>query len=472
MRKTKIICTLGPACEDYETLKKMALAGMNCARINFSHGTHEEQLVRINNIKKLREELNIPLPILLDTKGPEIRFGNFEGKKVEVKEGDTFTILPDVNVLGDNTKGGVTFANLHRFMLPGVKILVDDGKVGLEVVDVTVEKEIVCKVLNDGFISNHKSLNVPQVDIKMPYLSDADISDIEFGLEHDIDIIAASFARSAYDILALRSLLGKHQKDDVMIIAKIENVKGIKNADEILAVSDGVMIARGDMGVEVDFDRLPTVQKELISKCYHAGKIVVTATQMLESMTSNPRPTRAEISDVANAVYDRTSVTMLSGETAAGKYPIEAIKTMSKISETAEEAIDFEARFYQHHLLLGKGITSAICSSAAEASFKVKAKAIIAVTKGGITAKKIAAYQPNCPIIAAVLSEKAYHQLGVVWGVVPYRAQELASTDEIIKNGIRIAVESGLVKKGDTVIITGSSAVGRGGTDMMQIYQI
>ena len=472
MRKTKIICTLGPACDDYEILKQMVEAGMNCCRLNFSHGTHEDQLVRINNIKKLRKELNVPLPILLDTKGPEVRFGNFEGGKVELKAGQEFTILPDVNVLGDNTKGGITYDKLYRYTLNGVKILVDDGKIQMMVKDVTEHKEIICEVLNDGVLANHKSLNVPNVDIKMPYLSDVDISDIEFGLENDIDIIAASFARNAYDILALRRLLGQHKKDDVMIIAKIENMQGIKNAEEILAVSDGLMVARGDLGVEVDFDRLPALQKELINKCYQNGKIVVTATQMLESMTNNPRPTRAEVSDVANAVYDKTSITMLSGETAAGKYPIEAIKTMSRINESAESAINYEHRFYSQHLLLGKGITSAICAAAVETAFKMNAKAIITVTKGGITAKKIAAYQPACPIIAAVLNEKAYHQLGVIWGVAPFKAEELDTTDKIVLNGIRIAVESGLVKKGDTVVITGAAAIGKGGTDMMQIYQI
>lgn len=472
MRKTKIICTLGPACDDYETLKKMVLAGMNCCRLNFSHGTHEDQLIRINNIKKLREELGVPLPILLDTKGPEIRFGNFENKSISLDEGDIFTICPDVNIMGNKERGGITYPSLNKAVIKGTKILVDDGKLGLKVLEVKEDGDIVCEVLNSGMISNHKSLNIPNVDVKMPYISEADKADIEFGIANGIDLIAASFARNAYDILALRSLLGKNKCDDVMIIAKIENMHGIKNAEEILAVSDGLMIARGDMGVEVDYDKLPAIQKELIMKCYNAGKVVVTATQMLESMTYLPRPTRAEVSDVANAVFDRTSVTMLSGETAAGKYPVEAVDAMSKINLGAEEAIDYEARFYQHRVLLGKGITSAICAAAVETSFKIKAKAIICVTSGGITAKRLAAYQPACPIIAAVLKEKAYHQLGIVWGVEAFRAQELNSTDEIIKNGVRIAVESGLVKKGDTVVITGSSAVGKGGTDMMQIYTI
>lgn len=472
MRKTKIICTLGPACDNYETLKEMVLAGMNCCRLNFSHGTHEDQLVRINNIKKLREELGVPLPILLDTKGPEIRFGDFENKSVSLDEGQEFTICPDATIVGNKERGGITYANLFKSIIKGTKILVDDGKVSLKAKEVRENGEIVCEVLNAGVISNHKSLNVPNVDVKMPYLSEADIADIEFGIAQGVDLIAASFARSAYDILALRSLLGKHNCDDMMIIAKIENMHGIKNAEEILAVSDGLMVARGDMGVEVDYDKLPAIQKDLIMKCYNAGKLVVTATQMLESMTYIPRPTRAEVSDVANAVFDRTTATMLSGETAAGKYPVEAVRAMSNINLGAENAIDFENRFYQHRVLLGKGATSAICAAAVETSFKIKAKAIICVTSGGITAKRLAAYQPACPIIAAVLKERAYHQLGVVWGVRSYRAQELKTTDEIIKNGVRIAIESGLVKKGDTVVITGSSAVGKGGTDMMQIYTI
>ena len=471
MRKTKIICTLGPACDDYEILKQLALSGMNCARLNFSHGTHEEQLVRINRVKKLREELNIPLPILLDTKGPEIRFKDFVNGSVEVKKGDLFTLSADPTILGDNTIGGLSFPDLAKSVAPGVKILVDDGKIGLEVVEIK-GKDVVCVVLNDGKISNHKSLNVPNVEIDMVYLSKNDISDIEFGCSQDVDFIAASFVRCAQDVKDVREVLKRCGREDIMIIAKIENMQGINNVDEILEVADGLMVARGDMGVEVDFDMLPSIQKDMISKCYRAGKIVVTATQMLESMTKNPRPTRAEVSDVANAVFDRTVATMLSGESAAGMYPIQAVSAMSKINESAEKSINYRKRFYRNHLDLGNDNLSSICNSAVNASFQVNAKAIVCVTNRGITARMISAYRPQCPIIAATLDEKSYRQLALSWGVLPMQSEMKYTTDEILSNGIEIAKSTGLVVPGDTIIVTGSSAIGIGSTDMLQIVTV
>ena len=471
MRKTKIICTLGPACDVYEKLKELALAGMNCARLNFSHGTHEEQLVRMNRVRKLREDLGIPLPILLDTKGPEIRFRDFENGSIELEKGDLFTLSHDKNLLGNKQIGGLSFSELAKSVEPGDKILVDDGKIGLVVKEI-IGKDVLCEVLNAGKISNHKSINVPNVEIDMPYLSPVDISDIEFGIEQDVDFIAASFVRTAQDVLDIRALFDKHNKHDILIIAKIENMQGIENIDEILKVADGLMVARGDMGVEVDFDMLPAIQKDMISKCYRAGKIVVTATQMLESMTKNPRPTRAEVSDVANAVFDRTVATMLSGESAAGLYPVEAVTAMSKINESAERSINYAKRFFKNHLDLGDDPLSAICNAAVSASFQLKAKAIICVTKNGFTAKKISAYRPGCPIIAPVINKKAYHQLSLAWGVLPVLSTMKDSTDEIISNGIQIAKETGLVKTGDTVVITGGSAVGSGTTDMLQIHTI
>lgn len=471
MRKTKIICTLGPACDDYEVLKELALSGMNCARLNFSHGTHEQQLVRINRVKKLREELGIPLPILLDTKGPEIRFKDFENGSVDVKKGDTFILSSDPTILGNNTIGGLSFPDLARNVTPGVKILVDDGKIGLNVLRIE-EKDVVCEVLNDGKISNHKSINVPNVEIDMVYLSKNDISDLEFGCSQNVDFIAASFVRCAQDIRDVREVLKRCNKEDIMIIAKIENMQGINNVDEILEVADGLMVARGDMGVEVDFDMLPAIQKDMISKCYRKGKIVVTATQMLESMTKNPRPTRAEVSDVANAVFDRTVATMLSGESAAGLYPIQAVSAMSKINESAEASINYAKRFYRYHLDLGNTHLSSICNAAVNASFQVDAKAIVCMTRNGITAKMISAYRPACPIIAAVLEEKPYRQLALSWGVLPIRSEVKYTTDDILSNGIRIAKETGLVKEGDTIIVTGSSAIGIGITDMMQIITV
>ena len=471
MRKTKIICTLGPACDTYDKLKELVLAGMNCARLNFSHGTHEEQLVRINRVKKLREDLDIALPILLDTKGPEIRFKDFVGGSVEVKQGDIFTLSHDKTILGDNTIGGLSFGELAKSVTVGTKILVDDGKVGLVVKEIK-GKDIVCEILNDGKFSNHKSLNVPNVEVEMDYLSPIDISDIEFGCAQDVDYIAASFVRCKEDVLGVREILDRCGKSDIKIIAKIENMQGINNVDSILEVADGLMVARGDMGVEVDFDMLPSIQKDMISKCFKAGKIVVTATQMLESMTKNPRPTRAEVSDVANAVYDRTVATMLSGESAAGMYPVEAVKAMSKINESAENTINYAKRFHRYHLDLGNSHLASICNAAVNASFQVDAKAIICVTYRGITAKMISAYRPKCPIIAAVIDKKAYHQLGLSWGVYPKKALVYTTTDEILENGIRVAKETGLVKPGDTVIVTGSSAIGIGATDMMQIITV
>ena len=471
MRKTKIICTLGPACDDYEVLKQLALSGMNCARLNFSHGTHEEQLVRINRVRKLREELGISLPILLDTKGPEIRFKDFVGGSVEVKKGDLFTLSSDPTILGDNTIGGLSFPYLAKSVAPGVKILVDDGKIGMVVVEVKGD-DIVCEVLNDGKISNHKSLNVPNVEIDMVYLSQNDIKDLEFGCSQDVDFIAASFVRCAQDVLDVREVLRRCGKEEIMIIAKIENMQGINNVEEILEVADGLMVARGDMGVEVDFDMLPSIQKDMISKCYRKGKLVVTATQMLESMTKNPRPTRAEVSDVANAVFDRTVATMLSGESAAGMYPIQAVSAMSKINESAEKSINFAKRFYRNHLDLGNSNLSSICNAAVNASFQVNAKAIVCVTRNGLTARMISAYRPGCPIIAAVLEEKAYRQLSLAWGVLPVKTEVKYTTDEILSNGIRVAKETGLVQPGDTIIVTGSSAIGIGSTDMMQIITV
>ena len=471
MRKTKIICTLGPACDDYEVLKQLALSGMNCARLNFSHGTHEQQLVRINRVKKLRDELGIALPILLDTKGPEIRFKDFVNGSVDVKQGDLFTLSADSTILGDNTIGGLSFPDLAKSVEPGVKILVDDGKIGLKVVRIE-GKDIVCEVLNDGKISDHKSLNVPNVAIDMVYLSKNDISDIEFGCAQDVDFIAASFVRCAQDVLDVREILKRCNKEDIMIIAKIENMQGINNVDEILEVADGLMVARGDMGVEVDFDMLPSIQKDMISKCFRKGKIVVTATQMLESMTKNPRPTRAEVSDVANAVFDRTVATMLSGESAAGMYPIEAVSAMSKINESAEKSINYAKRFNRYHLDLGNSHLSSICNAAVAASFQVAAKAIVCVTRNGITARMISAYRPGCPIIAAVLEDKPYRQLSLAWGVLPVKSEVKHTTDEILSNGIEIAKSTGLVEPGDTIIVTGSSAIGIGVTDMMQIITV
>ncbi len=471
MRKTKIICTLGPAVDDVSMLRKLILNGMNCARINFSHGTHEEQKIRMDKIKMLRKELGIPLPILLDTKGPEIRLRDFENGSINVKEGDIFTFSSDYDLIGNDKVVGLTYPDLAKYVKPGDKILIDDGKVATEVTKIE-GTNVTVKILNPGKLSNHKSINIPNVIVDMNYLSDVDKSDIAFGITQDVDYIAASFVRRKQDVLDLRAFLHEHNADNIKIISKIENTEGIKNMQDIIDASDGVMVARGDMGVEVPFKVLPSIQKDMISRCYRAGKQVVTATQMLDSMQQNPRPTRAEVSDVANAIYDRTTAIMLSGESAAGLYPIESVSAMSEIALSAEESIDYEKRYHENALDLGNDFLSAISNGAVNASYQVKAKAIICVTRNGLTAMKLAAYRPNCPIIAICVNEKACRQLNLAWNVFPVYSTEQNTTDEIFLNGINMALKTGLVEKGDKVVITGSSAIGEKATDMFKLHVI
>ncbi len=471
MRKTKIICTLGPACDNEEILKKMMKNGLDCARLNFSHGTHEEQKVRMDRVKKLRDELNIPLPILLDTKGPEIRVRLFKDGKVSLKAGQEFTFSSDYDLIGDETKVGLTYPDLAVYVnKPGIIILADDGKASFEVLRVE-GKDIVCKVLNDTSLSNRKSINIPNVIVDMPYISKVDREDIIFGIQECVDYIAASFVRRPEDVLEIRKLLDEYDTSGkIRIISKIENTEGIAKMDEIIAVSDGIMVARGDMGVEVPFKMLPKIQKELISKCYHQGKIVVTATQMLDSMQQNPRPTRAEVSDVANAIYDRTTAIMLSGESAAGKYPLESVTTMMDIANYTEENINFKKRFIENNLNLGDDFLSVICNAAVNAAYQVDAKAIICVTNHGQTAFKLSAYRPACPVIAITVNEKACRQLNLAWNVFPVYAEKKANTDELFLYAIETALKTGIVQKGDKVVITGASSVGNAITDTIKIH--
>lgn len=471
MRKTKIICTLGPACDDDELLKKMIQNGLDCARLNFSHGTHEEQKVRMDRVKRIRTEMKIPLPILLDTKGPEIRVRLFQNKKVQLKKGQEFRFCSDFDMIGDENKVGLTYPDLAKYVnVPGTKILADDGKVSFEVIR-TEGTTVVCKVLNDATLSDRKSINIPNVVVDMPYISEADRSDLIFGIQECVDYIAASFVRRKEDVLELRKLLDQYDTSGkIRIISKIENTEGIEKMDEIIAVSDGIMVARGDMGVEVPFSQLPGIQKELISKCYRAGKMVVTATQMLDSMQQNPRPTRAEVSDVANAIYDRTTAIMLSGESAAGLYPLESVTAMKDIAITTEANINFKRRFEQNKLDLGTDFLSAICNSAVNAAFQCEAKAIICVTNNGMTAFKLSAYRPVCPVIAITVNEKACRQLNLAWNVYPVYAEKKNSTDELFQYAIQKALETGVVKKGDKVIITGASSVGNAITDTIKLH--
>ena len=471
MRKTKIICTLGPACDDEVLLKQMIQNGLDCARLNFSHGTHAEQKVRMDRVKKVREELGIPLPILLDTKGPEIRVRLFENKKVELKKGQEFTFSPDYDLIGNESIVGLTYPNLAVYVnKPGIIILADDGKVSFEVLRIE-GKNVVCKVLNDATLSDRKSINIPNVIVDMPYISEADRADLVFGIQECVDYIAASFVRRKEDVLAVRELLEQYDTSGkIRIISKIENTEGIDKMDEIIEVSDGIMVARGDMGVEVPFKQLPKIQKELIQKCYNKGKIVVTATQMLDSMQSNPRPTRAEVSDVANAIYDKTTAIMLSGESAAGKYPIESVSAMREIAEFTEENINYEKRFKEYSVDLGDGFLAATCNSAVNAAYQFNAKAIICATNNGLTAYNLSAYHPVCPIIAITVNEKACRQLNLCWNVHPIYAEKKESIDELFEYAIQKALETGLVKKGDRVIITGASAVGNAVTDTIKLH--
>ena len=472
MKKTKIICTLGPAVDTDEMLKKMIRNGLDCARLNFSHGTHEEQKVRIDRIKRVRDELGVPLPILLDTKGPEIRVRLFKDGKVLLKKGQEFTFSPDFDLMGDETKVGLTYPHLAKYVnRPGIKILADDGNVAFETVKIKDNGEIVCKVLNNSKLSNRKSINIPGIIVDMPYVSEADRSDIIFGINECVDYIAASFVRRKEDVYDIRKILDEYDTSGkIKIIAKIENTEGLKKMNEIIEAADGVMVARGDLGVEVPFRKLPAIQKEIIDKCYKKGKIVVTATQMLDSMQNNPRPTRAEVSDVANAIYDKTTCIMLSGESAAGKYPVEAVKAMKNIAIEAESNINYERQFDDLNLSLGDDFLSAICNAAVLTAFQVKAKAIVSVTNHGQTAFKLSAYHPQCPIIAITVDKKSTRQLNLAWNVYPVYAEKKNNTDELFKYAIEKALETGIVKRGDKVVITGASSVGDAITDTIKVH--
>ncbi len=470
MRRTKIVCTLGPATDDYAVLKAMVRAGMNVARCNFSHSTHAEHKARMDMVKRARKELDVPIAILLDTKGPEIRIKTFKNGKVELHAGEEFTLTAR-DVEGSDKAVSITYAELPKYVKKGARILVNDGLIALVVKSVSAT-DIVTVVQNDGVLSNRKSINLPDTEIDMPYLSDADRADIEFGLEQDVDYIAMSFVRTVDDVRTIKRLLTAHNKNDVQLIAKIENRSGVNNMDSILAECDGVMVARGDMGVEIPFEELPGIQKDMISRCYRQGKKVITATQMLESMVTNPRPTRAEISDVANAIYDGSSAIMLSGETAAGAYPVEAVRTMAMIAESAESGINYKKRFYnlEPHI---RSITDAVTHSTCAAAFDLDAKAIIAVSQSGYTARKVSRFRPSAPIIAATTSEKAYNQLAMNWGVTPTLSTMQENSDALFRHAMTCAVNTGIVSEGDLVVIAAGVPVGvSGNTNTIRIEHV
>lgn len=452
MRKTKIICTLGPAVDSDERITQIINAGMDCARLNFSHGTHEEQEVRLNRVRRIAGELNRHIPILLDTKGPEIRLKDFEGGSVIVEKGSLFTFDTDKETPGTRERIGLTYDKLAKNVEVGTRILVDDGKIDLKVTAIKGSK-VICKVVTGGKLSNHKSINIPNVEIPMPYLNDVDKSDLLFGIEHNVEYIAASFVRCADDLKKLRKFLKDNGGQDIKIISKIENGQGINNFDEILELSDGIMVARGDMGVEINFEKIPAIQKMMIEKCNREGKIVVTATQMLESMTENPRPTRAEVSDVANAIYDGTTVIMLSGESAAGRHPVEAVRTMANIAVNAENTINYYEKYVDSSADMEPNLKNAICASAYNAAKYLDAKAIVVLTRSGATANILSRFHPECPVIAATISERGRNQLNLVWGITPVAAQNLDSADKFVEYAVSKAVESRLVKRGDNIVV-------------------
>ena len=470
MRRTKIVCTLGPSTDKEEVLRNLMKNGMNVARMNFSHGTHEEQKARLDMIKKLREELNLPVAALLDTKGPEIRIGDVEGGKLELKPGQEFTLTTE-EILGTEKKVTITYKELYKDVEPGDSILIDDGLIGMEVVRID-ESDIVCRVKNGGFISNHKGVNVPGVELNMPFVSPKDLADIVFAVEQDYDFIAASFTRTAEDIMEIRKILQEHGGEKIHIIAKLENKQGVNNCEDILRVADGIMIARGDMGVEIPLEEVPVIQKELIRKAMHMGKPVITATQMLDSMMKNPRPTRAETSDVANAIYQGTSAIMLSGETAAGAYPIEAVQTMAKIAERTEQDIDYSREFKPRKLAEAPDVTSAISHATCTTAADLKAAAIVAVSKSGRTVSRIAKYLPVCPIIGCTTDERVYRQLNLLWGVTPVVMEEANTADELFDHAVELAEQKDLIARGELVVIAAGVPVGLSGTTNMMKVQI
>lgn len=471
MLKTKIVCTLGPASNSPEMIEKMVKAGMNVARLNFSHGTHEEHGEVIKRLCEVRKRLSVPLAILLDTKGPEIRLGKFRDGGAHLETGSQFTLTTtDPEDLGDSSHCFITYKDLPRQVHEGCAILLNDGNIELSVLN-TSETEILCEVVAGGEIKNGKGVNVPNIPLDMPHMSEKDKSDLLFGIEQDVDFIAASFVRRADDVIGMRKFLDYNGGHNIRIISKIENTEGIENFDEILKYSDGIMVARGDMGVEVDFERLPGLQKRFIKKCYQAGKMVITATQMLESMIENPTPTRAEISDVANAVFDGTSAIMLSGETAVGRYPLRAVRAMAKIAEQAEnDAFAMDAYGSMHYEIDYTDITNALCDAACTTANDINAKAIITLTTSGKSARRMSKFRPVQPIVAATPRVKTLNQLALSWGVYPVLARVQDSLDNLFLHAIDCAKQDDIVAAGDIVVIAaGTPVLTPGNTNILKV---
>lgn len=472
MRKTKIICTVGPATDKPEVLENMMRAGMNVARFNFSHGDYPIHEARFRAVVAAREKLGLPVATMLDTKGPEIRLGVFKDHKpVEIFSGDEYT-LTTRDVVCDNKIACISFRELPHDVTVGTEIRINDGLVSMTVKSLT-DTDILCTVTDGGILSDRKGVNVPGVELSMPYLSEQDMSDLEFGAKTGFDYIAASFVRTAADIAYLRKFTNALGWRTVRIIAKIENMDGVRNIDEIIEEADGVMVARGDMGVEIPFEMIPSIQKKIIKKAYRAGKQVITATQMLESMITNPRPTRAEITDVANAIYDGTSAIMLSGETAAGAHPVESVETMSRIAESTEGQIDYVTHFNNAAAETKRRITDAISHATVTTAHDLGAKAIITVTKSGSTARMISKHRPQCMIIGCTTDETICRQMNLSWGVVPLMCDEKKNTDELFSHALEIARKNGLVAKGDIAVITAGIPLGISGTtNMLKVEQL
>jgi len=474
MLKTKIICTLGPASNSQEMIENMIRAGMNVARLNFSHGTYEEHAAVIQRLKEARKKLQVPLAILLDTKGPEIRLQKFTGGQAELVTGAEFTLYAGENgcgCAGDCHGVNITYADLPKEITPGAAVLLDDGNIELEVLSCS-EHEVKCRVVAGGTIKDGKGVNVPGVHLDMPHLSEKDKADLIFGIEQDVDLVAASFIRSKEDVIGIRKFLNYHGGHDIRIISKIENLEGVENFSDILDYSDGIMVARGDMGVEVAFERLPGLQKRFIKECYQSGKMVITATQMLESMISHPTPTRAEISDVANAVFDGTSAIMLSGETAVGKYPLRAVRAMAKIAKQAEQdAALMNAYDDMKYEVDFDDFTNAVCDAACIMAKDIKAAAIVTLTNSGRSARRMSKFRPAQPVVAATPREKTFHQLSLSWGVYPVLARTQLNQEDLFRHAIDCARQIDIVTEGDRVVICGGVPVG-GTTNTLKVEVI
>ena len=470
MRKTKIICTIGPASGNEETLTAMCRAGMNVARLNFSHGTHEGHKKMIDLIKKVRESLNLPIPIMLDTKGPEYRIGTFEGGRIELSDGDTFTFTTD-DIIGNQEKVSVSYKGLIRELAVGDRILLNNGLVIFEVTAIE-GNSAVCKVISGGILSDRKSMNFPNKHLHQEFLGEQDKADLLFGIANDIDFVAASFVSCEEDIRKIRDFLDANGGKDIDIIAKIENRAGVENIDEICNVADGIMVARGDLGVEIPFMEVPTVQKYLIKKCRLLGKRVITATEMLESMIHNPRPTRAEISDVANAVYDGSSAVMLSGETAAGKHPVEAVKNMSEIAEFTENGIDYKNWFLSTDFRI-RNILDAVSHATCAMAVDVEAKCIVVSSISGQTARMVSRFRSPCDIIGMTTNERVWRKLNMSWGVIPSLVEEFNSTEVVFYHAMAQAKKILNLKKGDAVVLTGGQINGRpGNTNTIKVETV